>query len=104
MLYRVCIVSPFSLLTSSVQQNPPWESDIYSASQKLSAFLKSKCHYCSQEPANDQYPKSDESSPEVPFIFYEDLFQYFPPIYAQVFRVFAPIMFPTKISLRHKKR
>jgi len=42
---------------------------------------------CSQQPSIGPYPEPDESSPQSPTLFPEDLVQYYPAIYAQVFWV-----------------
>jgi hypothetical protein len=42
---------------------------------------------CSQKPASGPSPEPDESSPHLPTLFPQDTLQYYPSVYAYVFRV-----------------
>jgi hypothetical protein len=44
---------------------------------------------CSQEPATDPYPETDKSSPLLTTLIPQDSFQYYPTIYAYLFRTLS---------------
>jgi hypothetical protein len=47
-----------------MERSPSWEANMYSSSQEILLNLP-----CSQELATDPYPKSDESTPQLPNLF-----------------------------------
>jgi hypothetical protein len=57
---------------------------------------------CSQQPAIDAYPETDESSPHPPTPLPEDIFSYYLPIYAQVIPVLSSLrVFQPKYGISH---